>query len=360
MPGDFVVESEEEEAEEEESSYRFVRAHPHRSSNSSSTLRESFSDLMKRRLPRVFSSFRSSKRRQQVASIQSGDQFISYLPPEDKRPSFLHPSATFDNGFLFEHDEVDGKLPRNGSDCCWDGRGFVTRTELNGQEKGSLTKERGSLIAEKGSSTTEKCSLTTETQGETKNGCFLGKKMSGEHFSLTTNNYSVSSTSSATNLSSSATYSSLTTNNCPLNPSLTTTNHPLNPSLTTTNHSLTNHSPLNPSLTTNNRPTNLHYSSSFSHHPCPQTPSPCCGDHPSGLHRSNSWLPVTKIHVNGDSCPSPVQESFGRVKSRLSTKSLSLNDQNGNEVKRGEAGMRVLRLTTDEDEELEEKKVRFF
>lgn len=67
--------SDHESDDEPEEPYVFVRAHTTRASTSSNNkLRESFSDLMKRRLPRVFSSFRSSKRKQ-VASVQNGEGY---------------------------------------------------------------------------------------------------------------------------------------------------------------------------------------------------------------------------------------------------------------------------------------------
>lgn len=65
--------SDHESEDGEEKPYIFVRAQTTRTSTSSTTkVRESFSDIMKRKLPKVFSSFRSSKRRPQLASVQNG------------------------------------------------------------------------------------------------------------------------------------------------------------------------------------------------------------------------------------------------------------------------------------------------
>jgi hypothetical protein len=98
-------------------------------------------------------------------------------------------------------------------------------------------------------------------------------------------------------------------------------------------------------------PSQLHYSASFSAQSVP--PSSCCNDSMdhNGMHRSASWLPVTKIHVNGDSCSVQMDASspdqvFGRVKSRLSTKSLrSLSDQNDG------AGIKVVKVRDEVSEE---------
>lgn len=61
------------------------------------------------------------------------------------------------------------------------------------------------------------------------------------------------------------------------------------------------------------------------------------------------WLPVTKIHMNGDSCDSDFKYRFGSIRSRMST--TSLKDQNAN---LDERVMRVIRVTTDEEEEEKE------